>query len=118
MRRLQEPRAKRRFTAEFKREAVRLLKVHRADGITVARSAREVGVSPDLLRTWERQVDAADESAPPATVFPGTGRATGERADLRRLQAENERLRQENAFLKKAAAYFASECPTPRSAPS
>jgi hypothetical protein len=39
-------------------------------------------------------------------VFPGNGQSTSQDGELRRLQRENERLRQERDFLKQAAVYF------------
>ena len=70
--------------------------------------ARELGHTDDLLRSWRRQA-AARGGAPPADVFPGNGRLASEDEELRRLNRENARLLQENAFLKSAAAYFARE---------
>jgi len=42
-------------------------------------------------------------------VFPGQGRLPSDQEAVRRLERENARLRQEVAFLKSAAAYFAKE---------
>jgi transposase len=101
-------RARRVFTAEFKLEAARLCTVRRRAGDTVAQIARDLAVRPDLLRTWVRATEGVTATVAPAAVFPGHGHSTPEKAELRRLTDENERLRQENEFLKKAAAYFAT----------
>lgn len=103
-----EPRERRAFTAEFKLEAVRRAEERRAAGVPLTQVARELGVTDDLLRRWRRQVGER-AGAPPADVFPGHGRLPGDEAELKRLERENARLRQEVAFLKSAAAYFARE---------
>jgi len=96
---------RRQFTGEFKLEAVRLVTEGERPLVQVA---RELGIRPDMLRTWKRQ--AAGRAGFVATdVFPGNGHQTSQADELRRLQRENETLRQERDFLKKAAAYFAKE---------
>jgi transposase len=100
---------RRSFTAEFKREAVRRLEA-RPEGVSVAHVGRELGVRADMLRVWMKQVEGRG-SATAAAVFPGKGRLSAEAEELRQLRRENVRLRQENDFLKKAAAYFAQERP-------
>ena len=57
---------------------------------------------------YARQLEARG-TVPLAAVFPGHGRVPSEQDELRRLQREVQRLQQENAFLKSAAAYFARE---------
>ena len=96
------------FSAEFKLEAVRRLEERRSHGVNLTQIGRELGVRPDMLRKWKRQHDQR-AGAPPADVFPGQGRLPGEQEELRRLERENARLKQEIAFLKSAAAYFARE---------
>lgn len=92
-----------RFTAEFKREAVRLLK---AGDRPAAVIARELGIPRNRLYKW-----AADLDAKGAAAFGGSGRPKASQDELSKLQRENERLREENEILKKAAAYFARELP-------
>jgi transposase len=96
------------FSAEFKLEAVRRLAERRAQGVSVTQVSRELDVRPDMLRAWARQVRER-EGAPPTDVFPGQGRLPSDDEALRRLERENARLKQEVAFLKSAAAYFARE---------
>lgn len=95
-------RERRTFTAEFKAEAVRLMKEGRAAGRSVAQIGRELDVRPDLLRGWARDADS---------VASAEVRAPGETLEQenRRLRRELATLQQEQAFLKKAAAYFAKE---------
>ncbi len=96
------------FTAEFKVEAVRRMAERRTAGVSLKQIARELDVRDDLLRKWQRQT-RQHAGAPPADVFPGQGRQPAEQEELKRLERENARLKQEVAFLKSAAAYFARE---------
>ena len=91
---------RRRFSEEFKRDAVRLVV---EEGYTLKAAASAVGVSDQTLRAWH-----AKFAPPPAPC--------GENATLDELRAENERLRKqlrraelEREILKKATAYFAKE---------
>jgi transposase len=118
----------RRFSAEFRVEAVRLMKQRMASGDSLARVGQELDIKPDLIRSWARDVDAAPEGASPKEIFPGKGNyrkytpkevepgeigvqsAEEEKEDeLRRLRREVDLLRRERDFLKKAAAFFAKE---------
>ena len=99
-----EPR--RQFTREFKLEAVRLAT---AGDKPVTQIARELGIRPNLLRNWKRQLAGCSGQSATADVFPGNGRLSSQEEELRRLRREVEMLRQERDFLKKTAAYFARE---------
>lgn len=95
-------RERREFTAEFKAEAVRLVADRRAAGATLAQVGRELEVRPDQLRAWARlQRDANTRSG----VVP----AETLEQENRRLRREVATLRQEQAFAKKVAVYFAKE---------
>ena len=96
---------KRKFTPEFKLEAVRLAT---SGEKPLTQVARELGILPNLLRNWRRQVENHD-GQPATDVFPGNGRLPSHEEELRRLRRENETLRQERDFLKKTARYFAKE---------
>lgn len=90
-----------RFTAEFKEEAVRLALTA---GRTQAQAARDLGIGHTTLERWiaqhrDRQMD--ERRGP----LPGEDMA----AELKRLRRENDILRQERDILKKAAAFFARE---------
>ncbi len=93
-------RARRRYSREFKLEAVRQL----AEGRQLTQVGRELGVDPSVLRRWKEQVDLD-----PATAFPGNGQPRSEEAELTRLRKEVAQLRLERDFLRKAAAFFAKE---------
>jgi len=113
-----------RYTPQFKYEAVQLMHERIADGVTLQRVSEELDVGPDLLRVWSKQVADSPENATAEQIFPGKGkrrrtsgkprgqRPIGSRSveqELARLQRENERLRMERDFLKKATAFFAKE---------
>lgn len=91
---------RRKFTREFKLEAVRQLEA----GRRLAEVARELGVHATVLRRWKDQVAVDADSA-----FPGNGRRRELEDELQRLRRENAQLRAERDFLKKAAAFFAKE---------
>ena len=99
-------RERRSFSAEFKAEAVRLVAERRASGVTLAQIGRELDVRPDQLRAWTK-----GERHRSSEGFLGSSGIPGESADqeLRRLRRENAVLRQEQAFAKKVAVYFAKE---------
>lgn len=88
------------YTAEFKLQAVRMILDQR---LSVAEVARRLGVGENLLHTWRKAFRQHGEAA-----FPGHGQPTPADDEVRRLRAENARLRAERDLLKKAAAYFAS----------
>lgn len=90
------------FSREFKLEAIRLMD---AGDKKPAELARELGVPRNKLYLWREELNAKDRD----TVFPGSGRRRGREAELAVLKRDNERLREENAILKKAARYFARE---------
>lgn len=89
------------YSAEFRAEAVRLVK---SSGKPAAQIARDLGVSFESLRHWIKQaeIDSGERQ----------GLTTDEREELRRLRRENQVLQQEREVLKKAAAFFARESET------
>ena len=90
---------RRKFSPEFKDEAVRMaIETSRP----VAEVAREIQVNEGTLGSWVakyRTTHASDE--PPLTV--------SERARLRELERENRELRMKAEFLGKTAAFFARD---------
>ena len=93
---------RRQFTDAFKSEAVRLT---RESGRPVAQVARELGISDNVLYRWQseqQQVESQGRTRQAVRV---------EQDELTRLRRENETLRTERDFLKRAAAFFARESP-------
>lgn len=93
---------RKRFTREFKLEAIRLLE---AGEKKAADLARELGVPRNRLYKWHEQLKRQGDEA----AFPGSGRRGGREAEVAALEREVARLREENAILKKAARLFAKE---------
>ena len=91
------------YTAEFKREAVRLSE---QPDVSVKQIAEELGVSEYSLYTWRR---LAREQG--SLAFPGNGKIalTEEQRENQRLRKELERVKQERDILKKAVGFFARE---------
>jgi transposase len=91
--------ARRRFTQEFKDELCR-------EVINTSRLIKDVatayGVGPETLRNWLVKYREANGGTETDLTVP-------ERARLKELERENQELRAETLFLKKAAAYFARE---------
>ena len=94
------PRPRTTYTAEYKLAAVRMITDQK---LSVAEVARRLDVGENLLRSWKK---AFEERG--AAAFPGHGNLPPAEDELRRLRAENARLRAERDLLKKAAAYFAN----------
>ena len=93
------PRPRSTYTAEFKLRAVMMVAEQK---LSVAEVARRLDVGENLLREWRKAFLAKGGDA-----FPGPGHPTPAEDELRRLRAENARLRAERDLLKKAAADFA-----------
>ncbi len=91
----------RRFSKEFKLEAIRL--AEQSDK-PVTQVARELGIRVNQIYKWKRQLELKQDD-----VFPGKGRQLGKDAEISRLQRELARLKEENTILKKAAVYLARD---------
>ena len=88
--------ARRKFSKEFKRDAVRLLE---NSGKSLSQVCRELGLRTSVLGAWKRMVEAERK----------TGLTTDELDELAKLRKDNDRLRMEVEILKKATAFFARE---------
>ena len=85
------------FSKEFKEEAVGLL-----DGRSVKEEAESLGIRPNLLSRWRRQLaDEGDDS------FRSHGNRTALEEENHRLKHGLMVLREEKEILKKTSAYFA-----------
>ncbi len=90
---------RRKFSDEFKREAVALTD---QPGVTRAQVGRELGVNANMLTRWSRELRNSGTKA-----FPGAGRPRDE--EVAGLKRELAREKKERDFLKETAAYFARE---------
>jgi transposase len=86
---------RRKFSKQFKREAVQLF---RSSGKNVSQVARELGVRVSVLGAWVRMVEAEER----------TGLSPEELEELKVLRKENARLKMEVEILGKATAFFAN----------
>ena len=102
-------RARRTFSDEFKREALRRMRERREAGVPLSQIGRELDVHPDVLWAWARKLDGKGTGRVEALTAPASGETLEE--EVRRLRRENAVLRQERDFAKKAAAFFARESP-------
>ena len=102
---MSEPKKRRQFSPEFKMEAVRLVE---EEGRSTGAVARELGIRPDMLRTWRRAAEGR-AGLKAEDVFPGNGQLPSAEEEIRRLRREVETLKQEREILKKAAAFFARD---------
>lgn len=95
-------RVRRKFSDEFKQEAVRLVTTR---GVSMAQAARDLGVHVNLLRTWVRTA-----TADAAAAARGGQSRKQEQAELTRLRREITTLRMERDILKKAAVGSLGRC--------
>jgi transposase len=91
--------SRRKHSAEFKREAVRLTY---EPGRTVKEVAADLGIDRGLLQRWRSQMKADG-----AEAFPGKGRPKASDEEVQRLRRELARVTEEREILKKALAFFA-----------
>ncbi len=92
-----EKRTRRKYTEDFKRDAVVLVT---EQDYKVTDAARSLGIGDNLLRRWKQGYE--DEVS-------GKSLSTDEREELKQLRKENRTLRMEKDILKKASQYFARE---------
>ncbi len=90
---------RKRYSAEFKREA---LKRANEEGVTDVLVAEELGLNARQLRRWREATKQEGDKA-----FPGPGNARDKEMML--LKRKLAKVEQERDFLKDAAAYFARE---------
>lgn len=94
----QKPR--RKYSDQFKQDAVKLVT---EQGYRLSEAARNLGVDVSVLRRWVKGRGAEK------TDIPNCRQMTPEQEEIKKLRAENQRLRMEREILKKAAAFFANE---------
>jgi transposase-like protein len=92
---------RKRYTDEFKIEAVQLTETSNA---TIAAIAKELGVSVPTLNEWRAKAKRGKLRGPGGKVV-----SFNDAAEMQRLKRELARLKKENEILKLAAAFFAKE---------
>ena len=95
---------RRKFSREFKLEAVNLV---RDRGVAIVQAARDLDINHNMLRRWLKEHDGD-----PKYAFPGLGQMKPEQLEIDRLRKEVARLKAERDILKKgelANAYFAKD---------
>lgn len=92
---------RRKFSPEFKREAVALTS---QPNVSCRQIALEIGVNPNMLSRWKREAEQGQEQA-----FKGSGSPRDE--EVAQLKRELARIKKERDFLREAATFFAKELP-------
>jgi transposase len=95
---MSEKQHRRRFDAQFKKDALNLIQ---ESNRKITDVARELGIRPELLYRWK-----SEQTADPEHAFPGKGHMKPEEEYVRRLERELAQARQDRDILKKALAYF------------
>lgn len=93
-------RKRRKFTAQFKADAARLVMT---GGKTISEVAKEFDLTESALREWVKRAEAE------AGKGPAEALTTAERAELIELRKRLKRAEMERDILKKATAFFAKE---------
>lgn len=92
---------KKKYTKEFKLDAISLVK---EQGYTRIEAAASLGIQRQLIGRWIKEAENEGEES-----FRGKGKLSIEQLELRRLKEEIRRLKIEKEILKKAAVFFAQE---------
>ena len=87
---------RKKYTQEFKEEAVKLIT---EQGYRTTEAARNLGVNVSVLRRWKNEIEGTESSGTDAAL----------KSELKNLRKEVKRLKMEREILKKAAAFFANE---------
>ena len=90
---------RRRYTKQFKEEAIRLSS---QEGVRLTQIAQDLGIDAALLRRWRKDAETLGPKA-----FRGNSYAHDE--EVAKLKRELGRVKRERDFLRDAAAYFAKE---------
>jgi len=90
---------RRKYSEEFKREAVVLANTA---GVTQAQVGEELGINPNMIGRWARELGLSGNRA-----FPGQGKPRDE--EMAALKRELTRVKKERDFLKEAAVFFAKD---------
>jgi transposase len=90
---------RRKYSAEFKREAVAMTQ---QPGVSKSQIGRDLGISPTMIARWARELGESG-----AKAFGGQGKARDE--EMVALKRELGRVKKERDFLREAATFFAKD---------
>ena len=93
----------RKYTKEFKQEAVNLA----LKSPSITKTAKELGIPIGTLHTWVEQLKGKTKSNAVPVDMNSSADIAALLEENRRLHKENVVLKEEKEILKKAAAYFA-----------
>ncbi len=93
--------ARKKYTKEFKLEAIALVQ---EQGYRKAEAAKSLDINANMLGRWIKENEDLDNNA-----FRGNGKLTGEQLEIRRLKEQVRRLEMEEDILKTATVFFAKE---------
>ncbi len=88
---------RKKYTEDFKREAVRLAN----ERGNLSQVARDLGINDTLLQRWKKRLETSAERP-----FPGNGNPQD--PELAQVKRDLARVKEENAILKKAVGIFTS----------
>ncbi len=92
--------SRRKYSDEYKQEAVELT---RLPGATIQGVARDLGINAHMLGRWRKAIEQHGQEK----AFPGQGHARDE--EMVQLKRELARVKKERDFLREAAVFFAKE---------
>jgi len=92
---------RKKYSREFKINAVRMVS---EEGRVAAEVARDLDISSNMLYTWKQKYLEEKEGS-----FQRNGNQSSKDEQIRKLEKENKRLKEERDILKKATQFFAAE---------
>jgi transposase len=92
---------RKKYSKEFKINAVRMVS---EEGRVAAEVARDLDISSNMLYSWKQKYLEEKEDS-----FQGNGNQSSKDEQIRKLEKENKRLKEERDILKKATQFFARE---------
>ena len=95
---MEEGRKRKTYDRQFKLDAVRLVSEGKR---SVREVAGEIGIDPNTLYQWKRDLAKEEEEA-----FPGKGHLTAQEEEIRRLRKKLAEAEEDREILKKALGYF------------
>jgi transposase len=87
-----------RYDRQFKLDAVNMVV---NGGRSVSEVSRDLGINPNLLHRWKRELTKEGNDA-----FPGKGRLSPQEEELQRVRRELAEAKEDRDILKKALAFF------------